>query len=60
MLKGGFAVSDLSELLDIERSLDHGDVAAVLGTARRLGLERILHRSPSRVRSPALAASSPG
>ena len=56
VLKGGVAVSDPSELLDIERSLDHGDVAAVLGTARRLGLERILHRSPSRVRSLALAA----
>ena len=56
VLKGGVAVSDLSELLRIERSLDHGNVAAVLGTARRIGLERILHRAPSRVRSLALAA----
>ena len=56
VLKGGFAVSDLSELFRIERSLDHGNVAAVLGTARRLGLERILHRTPSHMRNLALAA----
>lgn len=56
VLKGRVAVSDPSKLLDIERSLDHRDVAAVLGTTRRRGLERILHRSPSRVRGMALPA----
>ena len=56
VLKGGVAVRDPSELLRIERSLEHGNVAAVLGTARRIGLERILYRASSRVRSLALAA----
>ena len=56
VLKGGVAVRDPSTLFQIERSLDHGNVAAVLGTARRLGLERILHRTRSRMRSLALAA----
>jgi hypothetical protein len=43
--------------LVLERSLPHGHAAAVLGTARALGLERILHRRPSRERSLALAAT---
>ena len=34
----------------IERSLPHGHVAAVLGTLRRLGLERIIRRERSRER----------
>ena len=56
VLKGGVAVEDLSDLLHVERSWAHGHVAAVLGTCRRLGLERILHRQPSRQRDLALAA----
>ena len=56
MLKGGVAVSDIGDLLQVERSLLHGHVAAVLGTARDLGLERMLHRSRSRERQLALAA----
>ena len=56
VLKGGIAVKDVSELLDIERSLQHGNVVAVLGTARRLGLERRLQRARSRERQLALAA----
>jgi hypothetical protein len=39
----------------IERSLPHGHVAAVLGTARRLGLERLLGRERSRERDLCLA-----
>ncbi|MCY4237562.1 MAG: transposase [Rhodospirillaceae bacterium] len=35
-------------VMRVERSLPHGHVAAVLGTARALGLERILHRTRSR------------
>ena len=54
ILKGGVAVSDLSDLLEIERSLAHGNVIAVLGTARRLGFERLLHRSRTRERQLAL------
>ena len=56
VLKGGLAVLDPSELLRIRRSWPHGHVAAVLGSCRRLGLERILHRSRSRQRELALAA----
>ncbi|MGH3061516.1 MAG: IS1634 family transposase [Gaiellaceae bacterium] len=43
------------EAFEIERSLPHGHVAAVLGTARRLGLERLLGRERSRERDLCLA-----
>ena len=43
------------EAFAIERSLPHGHVAAVLGTARRLGLERLLGRERSRERDLCLA-----
>ena len=56
VLKGAVAVRDVGDLLQVERSLLHGHVAAVLGTARDLGLERILHRTGSRERDLALAA----
>ena len=56
VLKGGLAVRQPSDLLHVERSWAHGHVAAVLGTCRSLGLERILHRHPSRCRDLALAA----
>ncbi len=39
----------------IERSLPHGHVAAALGSARRLGLERLLGRERSRERDLCLA-----
>ena len=56
VLKGGLAVQHPSDLLRVERSWAHGHVAAVLGTCRSLGLERILHRRSSRERDLALAA----
>ena len=56
VLKGGLAVQDPSDLLRVERSWAHGHVAAVLGSCRSLGLERILHRRRSRERDLALAA----
>ena len=56
VLKGGVVVHDIADLLQVERSLLHGHVAAVLGTARDLGLERMLYRSRSRERQLALAA----
>ncbi len=56
VLKGAVAVTDIGDLLDVERSLPHGHVAAVPGTARDLGLERILHRTAGRERRLALAA----
>lgn len=54
VLKGEALVSPL-QALQIVRSLPHGHVAAVLGTARRLGLERLLSRTPSRLRDLCLA-----
>ena len=43
------------EVLSIERSWPHGHVAAVLGTARKLGLEALLDPQPSRERDLVLA-----
>lgn len=43
------------EAFQIERSLAHGHVTAVLGTARKLGLERLLGRERSRERDLCLA-----
>ena len=56
VLKGGVALSDISEVCSITRSLQHGHVAAILGTARKLDLERMLHRQRTRERDLALAA----
>ncbi len=56
VLKGAGAVRDVGDLMRVERSLPHGHAAAVLGTARDLGLERILHRAGGRGRDLALAA----
>jgi hypothetical protein len=39
------------EAFEVERSLPHGHVAAVLGACRRLELGRLLDRAPSRERS---------
>jgi len=43
------------ERLAIERSLPHGHVAAVLGLARKLGLDRLVPRRPERLATLALA-----
>jgi hypothetical protein len=51
----GEAVVAASEQLTIERSLPHGHVAAVLGLARKLGLDRLLPRRPGRLMTLALA-----
>ncbi len=42
LLKGGSVVSDLYQAFQVQRTRPHGHVAAVLGTLRRLGLERLL------------------
>ena len=55
LLKGGVALPSLSDAFTILRSRPHGHVAAVLGTARRLGLEKLLDRRRSRERSLAAA-----
>ncbi len=51
VLKGGPAPAAAAEgTFEIARSLPHGHVAAVLGTARALGLEELIDRVPSRQR----------
>ncbi|MFH0824212.1 MAG: IS1634 family transposase [Pseudomonadota bacterium] len=44
-----------SDSVEIARSLPHGHVAAVLGTIRKLGLDRLLSRKPIRERELVLA-----
>ncbi|MGH8472852.1 MAG: IS1634 family transposase, partial [Gammaproteobacteria bacterium] len=49
------AALPLKESFEIVRSLPHGQVAAVLGTARKLGLPRLISRTPSRQQALSLA-----
>ena len=49
-LKGLPPAIDLSEAFEITRSLPHGHVAAVLGSARRLGMAELIDATPSRNR----------
>ena len=49
-LKGLPTTANLSEAFTITRSLPHGHVAAVLGSARRLGVEELIDPTPSRRR----------
>ncbi len=55
LLKGGVALKSMDDAFEILRSRPHGHVAAVAGTARKPGLERLLDRRPSRMRSSAAA-----
>ena len=56
LLKGGTAVARFDDAFDILRSRPHGHVAAVLGTLKRLRLERLIarQRSPERDRAVAM------
>ena len=54
-LKGLPPAVDLSEAFEITRSLPHGHVAAVLGTARRLGVDELIDAEPSRKRDLVVA-----
>src|SRR5918996_133033 len=54
MLQGRVLV-DLDEQFEIQRSLPHGHVAAVLGVLRRLDLERLLSRQRGRERDLVVA-----
>ena len=49
-LKGLPPKVDLAEAFEITRSLPHGHVAAVLGTAERCGLAELIDPAPSRRR----------
>jgi Transposase DDE domain len=53
VLKGDAVAA--AERIEIERALPHGHVAAALGTARRIGLDRLLPRRPERLAKLALA-----
>lgn len=55
LLKGGVAVESAQSVMTLERSLPHGHVAAVLGTARQCGIEKLLAAAPESVRSLVLA-----
>jgi hypothetical protein len=46
----GLPPAGLAEAFEITRSLPHGHVAAVLGTARALGIEELIDPAPSRRR----------
>ena len=50
VLQGATVVSP-DDAFEIQRSLPHGHVAAVLGSLRRLGLEQLINRHPSQERS---------
>lgn len=55
LLRGGAAIASGEEMLTIERSLPHGHVAAVLGTARACGAAAWFDAAPSDLR-PVLMA----
>jgi len=52
---GGETLVSAKDRFQVERSLPHGHVAAVLGTLRVLDLERLISREPSRERDLAVA-----
>ena len=55
LLKGGSVIPAGQDALTIIRSLPHGHVAAVLGTLRRIGLDRLLGPDGNRCRDLAIA-----
>ena len=55
VLKGVAPAVELAGAFEIARSLPHGHVAAVLGTLRRLGLEELITKEPSRTRDLVVA-----
>jgi len=55
LLKGGTVLPPGQEAITIRRSLPHGHVAAVLGTLRRIGLDRLLGPAGNRCRDLVVA-----
>jgi transposase len=55
VLKGGTVIPAEHDAITITRSLPHGHVAAALGTARKIGLDRILGPDGNRCRDLILA-----
>jgi transposase len=55
VLKGGTVIPAEHDAITVTRSLPHGHVAAALGTARKIGLDRILGSDGNRYRDLVLA-----
>jgi hypothetical protein len=55
LLKGGTVIPSEKEAITIVRSLPHGHVAAALGAARKIGLDRLLGPDGNRCRDLVLA-----
>src|SRR6185436_10079762 len=55
VLKGGTVIPAGQDAFTVTRSLPHGHVAAALGTARKIGLDRILGPESNRCRDLVLA-----
>ena len=55
VLKGGTVIPAEQDAFTVTRSLPHGHVAAALGTARKIGLDRILGPEGNRCRDLVLA-----
>jgi hypothetical protein len=55
LLKGGTVIPGDQHAITIIRSLPHGHVAAALGTARKIGLDRLLGPDGNRCRDLVLA-----
>jgi hypothetical protein len=55
LLRGGVAVANAGEVFTVERSLPHGHVAAVLGSARGLGALTWFSAAPAELRPVLLA-----
>lgn len=55
LLRGGVAIEDLSEAVEVLDTWPWGHVGAVLGTARKLGLEALLSPEPCPERDRVLA-----
>jgi Transposase DDE domain len=55
VLKGGTVIAPEQDAFTVTRSLPHGHVAAALGTARKIGLARILGPDGNRCRDLVLA-----
>jgi len=55
LLKGGTVLPAGQDAVTIKRSLPHGHVAAVVGTLRRIGLERLLGPAGNRCRDLVIA-----
>ena len=55
VLKGGTVIPAEQDAITVTRSLPHGHVAAALGTARKIGLDRILGPNGNRCRDLVLA-----